>query len=125
MTKEEWINSWCGEKWNGNRDVITFIANILYHNGNECESIYNLFAAGYCYYFALMLKDAFQRGEICWHKNFSHIVWVDDDKTAYEIGGIFYDYNEDELVPLSKLGEDLRYFKHVKIEGEGYESNRR
>ena len=62
-----------------------------------------------------MLKEAFGRGEVCWHKGFSHIVWVDDDNTAYDIGGVFYDYGEGDLVPITELGDDVINFKHIHI----------
>ena len=45
------------------------------------------FKNGYCYYFAHMLKLAFNRGEVCWAAPNSHFVWVDDDGIAYDIDG--------------------------------------
>lgn len=117
MKKEEWIKAWTSGKWeSSNKDVIKFIADILYHNPNsDNEDIYNLFACGYCYYFAVMLKDAFKRGEILWHKGFGHIVWKDIDDIAYDIGGIFYDYGEGDLVSLDELGEDISDFTKIKL----------
>jgi hypothetical protein len=112
MNKEEWIEAWTSGKWKSTRrEVIEFIANVLYHNSIDNSSIYQLFACGYCYYFAVILKDAFKRGEVCWHKGYSHIVWVDDDDTAYDIGGVFYDYGEGDLIPLSEAGIDISGFK--------------
>lgn len=52
------------------------------------EIIWQTFTAGYCYYFAVMLKDAFQRGEICWCAPYGHICWVDDNGVPYDISGV-------------------------------------
>lgn len=118
MTQEEWIKAWTTGRWKGSSiEVITFISNILYYNKQECETIYNLFACGYCYYFANMLKIAFDRGDVVWHKGYGHIVWRDIDNIAYDIGGVFYDYSEGELVPLNELGDGLINFKHIDIKG--------
>ena len=53
------------------KDVISFIEGFL----GDHEIIWQTFTAGYCYYFAVMLKDAFQRGEICWCAPYGHICW--------------------------------------------------
>ena len=89
MNKNEWIKGFTtGRYYDTDKDVIAFIANFRYANGSDCETIYDLFASGYCYYFAKMLQNAFNRGEICWHRNHSHIVWVDSTGIAYDIGGV-------------------------------------
>lgn len=112
--KEEWIESWTtGRFAEADKDVITFIADILFHG--DSGVIYNLFACGYCYYFACMLKEAFGRGTVCWHKGFSHVVWVDEDDIAYDIGGIFMDYEKGGLVPIEELGEQVIQFKHTPL----------
>lgn len=115
MSKEEWIKGWTTGKFeSANKQVIRFIADFLYRS----EDMYDVFASGYCYYFALMLKAAFNRGEICWHRGYGHIVWVDDDNTAYDIGGVFYDYNEGDLLPVEdSLADMIVDFKHT---GEEY-----
>ena len=117
--KQDWITAWTTGKWETtNKSVIAFIANVLYHDPTPSgsDAIYDLFAAGYCYYFAVMLKTAFNRGEVVWHKGFGHIVWLDVDDIAYDIGGVFYDYGADDLVPLTELGSDIEFFKHIKEE---------
>lgn len=114
--KEMWIHAWTHDKWEFSDPlVIRFIADILYRTNSDegIEAIYQLFAAGYCYYFANMLKLAFNRGTVCWHKGFGHIVWVDTDGIAYEIGGIFFDYGEGDLVPVEELGDGLKDFMRV------------
>ena len=118
MDKEKWIYSWTHGKWsNSDPDVIRFIANILYHTPTEKGSgaIYELFASGYCYYFARMLQSAFGRGDVCWHVGFSHIVWRDVSGIPYDIGGVFYDYDgDDDLIPVEQMGKTkLAGFLHV------------
>ena len=49
-------------------EVCRFIADFVYCASNQIRlvaNIYDTFMNGYCYYFALMLKDAFNRGDIC------------------------------------------------------------
>ena len=112
MNKKEFIETWkqyecCDE------EVIKFIADILYYENDKNDSIYNLFENGYCYYFAMMLKTAFNRGTVCWHRGHGHIVWVDDNDVAYDIGGVFYDYNTGDLLPVeSSLGDMIVDFMH-------------
>lgn len=111
--KEKWIENFTTGKFaQCDKNVITFIANVLFHTTHP-EIIEELFGNGYCYYFAKMLKDAFERGKICWHRNYGHIVWMDTDDTAYDIHGPFYDYNDDDLLPAEQaLGEMLVDLKH-------------
>lgn len=66
------------------KDVISFIEGFL----GDHEIIWQTFTAGYCYYFAVMLKDAFQRGEIRWCAPYGHICWVDDNGVPYDISGV-------------------------------------
>lgn len=97
--------------------ILTFINNFIEHQA-DTESdrlcIRNTFARGYCYYFALMLQDAFQRGDICWLAPYSHIVWLDIDGTAYDIDGIV-DREFMYCIPVSYIGEYLNDFKHNSV----------
>lgn len=115
MNKEEWIKGWTSGRYaEVNKDVITFISNFLYADKEGSDTVYELFASGYCYYFAKILQEAFNRGEICWHRNYGHIVWMDTDGIAYDIGGVFTDYNDGDLLPVEKsLGDMIVVFKHT------------
>lgn len=79
---------------------------------DPADILYNQFANGYCYYFAHMLKIAFQRGEICWAAPLGHIVWMDTNNVAYDISGC----NDSECqyyIPTSMLGDMIKDFTHV------------
>lgn len=98
-----------------NKEVLGFIINFNWmhsKNGAEQELIRKQFRAGYCYYFATMLKAAFNRGEICWCAPLGHICWVDDDGTPYDVEGVCeseYDY----LIPIKYLGDGIIDFLHI------------
>lgn len=88
----------------------------------ETDAIEKVFRNGYCYYFAIMLKDAFNRGEVCMTYDCMHVVWIDDDNVAYDINGIFGWYadtsNKDNywnglLIPVEKIPNYIESFKHV------------
>lgn len=114
-SKGEWRN-------NVNLDVIRFIDEVLYFpdlEGDRGGQIHHLFSAGYCYYFAIMLKAAFG-GRICWIQDLGHIVWADcdenctveelQDSVTYDITGPFMDY--ERLWPVEYLGNALIDFLH-------------
>lgn len=116
MTKETFINNYTsGDYSRYNEQVVTFIANILYDKRNEQDTIRSFFRAGYCYYFANLLKTAFGRGIVCQAEPFGHMVWVDEDGCAYDIDGP-YDPKEHEceqLTDASYLGDLLLDFLHI------------
>lgn len=88
----------------------------------ETGVIEKVFTNGYCYYFAIMLKDVFNRGEVCMTYDHKHVVWIDDDNVAYDINGMFGWYpdtaNKDnywngELIPVEKIPNYISSFKHI------------
>lgn len=95
----------------------------------DWEVIRKKFRAGYCYYFAHMLRNAFDRGEVCWAAPFSHIVWVDTDGTPYDIEGeykgeAFYFISEGLIELYHDLGltnTSMNEFKHI---GHDYHSTK-
>lgn len=90
------------------KDVISFIEGFL----GDHEIIWQTFTAGYCYYFAVMLKDAFQRGEICWCAPYGHICWVDDNGVPYDISGVC-DSECDFYIPVRYIPGGIADFKHI------------
>lgn len=104
--------SYCGMI--GNKEVLNFIENFLGHQKSfEADEILkNQFNAGYCYYFAVMLKAAFNRGEVCCCVPYGHMCWVDDDNTPYDIYGICTS-EADYFIPVSYLGNCLNDFLHI------------
>lgn len=122
MNKEDWLAEWISK--GGNPDVLQFIADIAFFCRDSDNAIDTLFRAGYCYYFAAMLRIAFHRGQICHAYPNSHIVWVDDDSIAYDITGICMDYGE--LIPITGYSSALNGFRHVPGEQVlGNEESRR
>lgn len=98
--------------------VLQFIANFLYHGvpdvslDDSSESVRSTFRAGYCYYFAVMLQNAFNRGEICWAAPLGHIVWVDTNGVPYDVEGV-NNSECDYYIPISYLRAAINDFKHV------------
>lgn len=103
--------------WGGEENVILFIVDILYNCApdvpieDSIESIRHLFEAGYCYYFAKMLEDAFPGGTICVCYPFGHIVYVYNE-VAYDICGVT-DAEFEMLMPVELLGSYIDDFRHV------------
>lgn len=95
------------------REILSFIENVREHSDE------GFFSNGMCYYFAVMLHEAFG-GRVCWVQDYGHIVWVDCDKndcfediqecTSYDIYGVYKDYNY--LWPVEYLGKSICDFKH-------------
>ena len=101
-----------------NEQVLRFIADFLYHGVQEvnitvsAESIRSTFRAGYCYYFAHMLREAFNRGTVCWAAPYGHIVWVDTDGNSYDIEGVNFSDCQ-YYIPCSYIGGHVDDFKRV------------
>lgn len=106
-----------------NLDIIRFIDTVSSfpdRDGKVSGNIDHLFCAGYCYYFANILKLAFG-GKVCWAQDRGHIVWVDCDENstfdelqqsaAYDITGVFDDY--ERLFPVGYLGCAIVDYKHT------------
>ena len=95
-------------------EVTDFIIDILMHNGMDTtECTRRLFRNGYYYYFAHMLKTAFQRGTVCWTAPFGHFVWKDDNGIAYDIEGV-YQGEALYLIPETYMGKSINDFLHRK-----------
>lgn len=97
------------------RTVITFIADIRYDIRNSTDTIRSFYEAGYCYYFAHMLKDAFQRGHLCLTEPIGHIVWMDENGCAYDINGPYRPEEHDceRLLDIRFLGDLILDFMHI------------
>lgn len=113
--KENWINFYkCNPKYiDCDFAVLNFINDIVHYPTRKLDvsdQVDHMFCAGYCYYFAVMLKAAFQRGEVCWSVNQGHIVWKDNNGIAYDITGVYEDYSE--LRPVEYLGDTIIDFMH-------------
>lgn len=100
---------------NGNK-VLEWINRFVMHSCNTASDMnimYDTFRAGYCYFFAHMLQDAFQRGTVCLAAPFSHWVWEDTDKQLYDIGGL-YDGEALYFIPEEEYTlDDIDSFFHL------------
>lgn len=101
--------------------VLSFIGGM--HNMatyNFEDSLYSVFENGYCYYFANVLNLAFLNvGRVVWVRPRGHIVWQSlHTGICYDVSGIYLDYETtDNLVPIDRMGQLLKDFKH---NGEEY-----
>lgn len=77
------------------------------------EYLRKKFRAGYCWHFAHMLKATFNRGEVCWAAPYGHFVWVDIDRTPYDIEGVYFGEAK-YFIPESFLGNAIDDFRHIK-----------
>lgn len=105
-----------------NMEVIKFIDEVSCfpdRDGHVSENIDHLFCAGYCYYFANMLKLAFG-GRVIWVHDRGHIAWADCPEDAsfeelqkavvYDITGIYDDY--ERVWPIEYLGDLVVDYMH-------------
>lgn len=94
--------------------VLYFIADFLFHEGLEnAETIRHQFHAGYCYYFAHMLKQAFGRGKVCVAAPYGHFVWKDEDGICYDVEGVTTSEAE-YFIPESFMGDVVKDFLHIR-----------
>lgn len=112
---EKWVENNMAVNKKADRQVLEFIANILFSEGIDgYETIKNLFSDRYCYYFSLMLRDAFG-GKICWVKGTSHIVWMSPNGVPYNASGVFFEVfttDMEHITDIKYLGSSLEGFRH-------------
>ncbi len=112
--RDIFIEAWQIYYENANAQVLGFIFDFLMHSGEEhSEVIRNQFRNGYCYYFAHMLKIAFNRGTVCIAAPIGHFVWMDINGVPYDIEGV----NESDCkmyIPEEFMGDMVKDFLHVK-----------
>ena len=117
MDKKEFIiRNITGKCKKHNPKVIQFIADILYDPRNHDDSLRSFFRAGYCYYFAVMLKTAFGGGTICQTEPYGHLVWVDEKGCAYDIEGAYLPEEQEcrRLTDITFLGDLIYDFLHIR-----------
>lgn len=115
MHRELFINSFIEKYPNASKEVLTFIANFAFSGStSRNKTIIDLFINGYCYYFALMLKDAFG-GEMVADVENHHILWKDTREgdgygLLYDVCGIYK--SNDHCIPVHDLYESLESYRH-------------
>lgn len=116
MTKWEYLYQFKADKYKDyDPIVINFIANILYNDRNRNDDIRSFFRAGYCYHFAVILENIFQRGKLCITEPYGHIVWVDTNGLAYDIEGPYLpsEHECERLTDITFLGDLIYDFIHI------------
>ena len=68
-------------------EVEKFINNFMDRPETEQKILRKQFMEGYCWHFAHMLQDTFNRGAVVWAAPFGHICWQDNDGKVYDIEG--------------------------------------
>ena len=101
-----------------NKQILYFIANFVYHHGiDREETMINQFRAGYCYHFAMMLKNMFNDGEIYWCAPFGHMVYMHDN-IPYDIEGV-NDSDCDYYIPIEYIKDgitsDIRVVEYDRV----------
>ena len=97
------------------KQVLGFIYNFVWNkarNQSEYELVRSMFMNSYCYYFANMLKTAFERGDVYWCAPFGHFVWIDTNGIPYDIEGVSFSEAE-YYIPAEYIKEALDDFKHI------------
>ena len=111
---KEWIRDMHGTD-NHSEEVSTFCNTFIRKAcdcGIEWDSLRSLFMAGYCYYFAEMMRSAFNRGEVYIAAPYGHVVWRDIDDRYYDIEGEYIsDY--DAMIPVTDPFCSIKDFKHL------------
>lgn len=89
-------------------DVLNFISSIT--KFDEHGDITNLFTKGYCYGFALMLKQQFKSGKIYWDRYRNHAIFK-FGHNYYDIHGSYYPQNDSMLqeVTVDIVEKEFRY----------------
>lgn len=108
------------DRGKADKQVLLFIHNFtsFFPSDGQNDAVCSIFSAGYCYYFAAMLKEAFQHGTVSWCAPYGHICWVDENGTPYDIYGIC-DSECVYYIPVSYIQEGLADFKHIPGEEFG------
>jgi len=93
---------------NDHTKVKAFIAGIKQYD--QHGDITNLFTKGYCYGFALMLKQLFKEGKIYWDKHCAHAIF-NLGNHYYDIRGEYFPNNYSMLteVTVQIIETEFRY----------------
>lgn len=119
----QWISRTLQQFPKARIDVLTFIGKVNAFSSEEerkcfSTSIEKLFTNGFCYYFAVMLHDAFG-GTIVWHKGHKHILWMDENGIVYDIFGVYDGDIKENFIPIDEVEKShpgfLELYRHRNI----------
>lgn len=112
----QWIHREDRELTEVENFINKFMLNIA-KTAEELEILRRQFRSGYCWYFAHMLKDAFNRGTVVLAAPFGHICWQDENKMVYDIEGEYTgeaSYFIPEEFAEKVFPGSMLDFKHIK-----------
>lgn len=112
------IDIWIDEFFETGKDTLMYMLkdDLKLNTVGHQDVVFGLkshYEAGYCWHFAHMLKNVFERGEVCWAAPFSHFCFVDNDGVAYDGGGR-YSGEALYMIPENYCGKYIEAFKHIK-----------
>jgi len=81
----------------------------------KTKPIVRLFTEGFCYYFAIILKEAYPGGTVCLLKGHGHIVYLYRGK-FYDITGELTN-RRNRYIPVEYFGEFINDFKQNYVSG--------
>ena len=107
----------------GREDIIRFIANVRFHCGYTGQDIIRrLFRQGYCYYFACILKRAFNGGSIICLPDAKHFVYKIDD-VLYDIEGVYEVDLDTKMINENDMGTKMSSYLHNDFSDISMENN--
>lgn len=111
LNKESWVALQLGLCPAARREVLEFIADVIFVNGRFSKDILDKFKKEFCYYFAVMLQDAFKsQGQLYFDIGSNSVVWGKGDLgICYSAAGVLM-CDVSVLKTIDQLGPYMDFF---------------
>lgn len=106
--REQWIMDNLKKNQRADKQILSFIADFAHVEKEESKLLSKKFKFGYCYYFANMLYNTFERGELRITSTKDHIFWKDDYGVSYDIDGVFVDTKDSQYIDTKKVPKEFK-----------------